>query len=534
MKTVFVTGGVVSSLGKGLAAASLGTLLESRGLRVTMQKLDPYLNVDPGTMSPYQHGEVYVLNDGAETDLDLGHYERFTGCVLGRRNNLTSGQVYETVLARERRGDYLGKTVQVIPHVTDEIKSRIHELAVKGDADIAIIEIGGTTGDIEGLPFLEAIRQYLLEVGEGNAILIHVTLVPFIKAAGELKTKPTQQSVAKLREIGLQPKAVVARSEYPLDDDVREKLSLFCNVPKRAVIEALDVPHSIYEFPLMLQKEGLDTVVCEALRLETPPAQMADWEKFVERVVRPRKRVSIAVVGKYIELQDAYKSIYESLTHGGAAHDCGIDLVLVDAEDLEVEGGPEKHLRGVAGILVPGGFGDRGVEGKIAAVRYARESRTPYLGICLGMQVAVVEFARNVCNLERADSTEFNPDTPHPVIYLMEEQKDVTDKGATMRLGSYPCVLQENTVTRRLYGTEEIAERHRHRYEFNMKYRESLEQQGLVVSGTSPDGTLAEVVELRDHPWFVACQFHPEFRSRPRAAHPLFKGFVGAALAHVA
>ncbi len=534
MKTVFVTGGVVSSLGKGLAAASLGTLLESRGLRVTMQKLDPYLNVDPGTMSPYQHGEVYVLNDGAETDLDLGHYERFTSCVLSRRNNLTSGQVYETVLARERRGDYLGKTVQVIPHVTDEIKSRIHELAAKGDADVAIIEIGGTTGDIEGLPFLEAIRQYLLEVGEGNAVLIHVTLVPFIKAAGELKTKPTQQSVAKLREIGLQPKAVVARSEYPLDDDVREKLSLFCNVPKRAVIEALDVPHSIYEFPLMLQKEGLDTVVCEALRLEAQPAQMADWEKFVERVVRPRKRVSIAVVGKYIELQDAYKSIYESLTHAGAAHDCGIDLVLVDAEDLEVEGGPEKHLRGVAGILVPGGFGDRGVEGKIAAARYARESLTPYLGICLGMQVAVVEFARNVCNLERADSTEFNPDTPHPVIYLMEEQKDVTDKGATMRLGSYPCALRENTTARRLYGAEEIAERHRHRYEFNMKYREPLEQHGLVVSGTSPDGTLAEVVELRDHPWFVACQFHPEFRSRPRMAHPLFKGFVGAALAHVA
>lgn len=532
MKTVFVTGGVVSSLGKGLAAASLGTLLESRGLRVTMQKLDPYLNVDPGTMSPYQHGEVYVLNDGAETDLDLGHYERFTSCVLGRRNNLTSGQVYETVLARERRGDYLGKTVQVIPHVTDEIKSRIHELA-SADADVAIIEIGGTTGDIEGLPFLEAIRQYLLEVGEGNAMLIHVTLVPFIRAAGELKTKPTQQSVAKLREIGLQPKAVVARSEYPLDDDVREKLSLFCNVPKRAVIEALDVPNSIYEFPLMLQKEGLDTVVCEALRLETPPAQMADWAKFVERVVRPRKRVSIAVVGKYIELQDAYKSIYESLTHAGAAHDCGIDLVLVDAEDLEVEGGPEKHLRGVAGILVPGGFGDRGVEGKIAAVRYARESCTPYLGICLGMQVAVVEFARNVCNLERADSTEFDPETPHPVIYLMEEQKDVTDKGATMRLGSYPCVLRTNSIAHQLYGALEVSERHRHRYEFNMKYREELEKRGLVVSGTSPDATLVELIELSNHPWFVACQFHPEFRSRPRSPHPLFRGFVGASLSHV-
>ena len=533
MKTVFVTGGVVSSLGKGLAAASLGTLLESRGLSVTMQKLDPYLNVDPGTMSPYQHGEVYVLDDGAETDLDLGHYERFTNCVLGRRNNLTSGQVYETVLARERRGDYLGKTVQVIPHVTDEIKSRIHELSAKGDADVAIIEIGGTTGDIEGLPFLEAIRQYLLEVGEGNAMLIHVTLVPFIRAAGELKTKPTQQSVAKLREIGLQPKAVVARTEYPLDDDVREKLSLFCNVPKRAIIEARDVEHSIYEYPLMLQKEGLDSVVCEALRLETPPAQMADWEKFVERVVRPRKRVSIAVVGKYIELQDAYKSIYESLTHAGAAHDCGIDLVLVDAEDLEVAGGPEKHLRGVAGILVPGGFGDRGVEGKIAAVRYARESKTPYLGICLGMQVAVVEFARNVCGLDHADSTEFDPETPNPVIYLMEEQKDVTRKGATMRLGSYPCVLRKNSVAHQVYGTMEVSERHRHRYEFNMKFRDAVEEKGMVLSGTSPDGALVEVVELANHPWFVACQFHPEFRSKPRAPHPLFKGLIAAALAHM-
>jgi CTP synthase len=533
MKTIFVTGGVVSSLGKGLAAASLGTLLESRGLRVTMQKLDPYLNVDPGTMSPYQHGEVYVLNDGAETDLDLGHYERFTNCVLSRHNNLTSGQVYETVLARERRGDYLGKTVQVIPHVTDEIKSRIHELAAKGDADVAIIEIGGTTGDIEGLPFLESIRQYLLEAGETNAMLIHVTLVPFIKAAGELKTKPTQQSVAKLREIGLQPKVLIARTEYPLADDVREKLSLFSNVPKRAVIEARDVAHTIYELPLMLQQEGLDTVVCDALHLVTPPARMEDWVKFVERVVRPRKRVSIAVVGKYIELQDAYKSIYESLTHAGAAHDCGIDLVLVDAEELEGEGAAEAQLRGVAGILVPGGFGDRGVEGKIAAARYARESRTPFFGICLGMQVAVVEFARNVCKLAGADSTEFDLQSPHPVIYLMEDQKEVTEKGATMRLGAYPCVLRRNTITHQLYGTAEIEERHRHRYEFNMDYRAILEERGLVLSGTSPDGSLVEVVELSSHPWFVACQFHPEFRSKPRAPHPLFRGFVAAALSHV-
>ncbi len=531
MKTIFVTGGVVSSLGKGLAAASLGTLLESRGLRVTMGKLDPYLNVDPGTMSPYQHGEVYVLDDGAETDLDLGHYERFTNCVLGRRNNLTSGQVYESVLARERRGDYLGKTVQVIPHVTDEIKARIRELAAQGDVDVAIVEIGGTTGDIEGLPFLESIRQYLLEVGESNALLIHVTLVPFIKAAGELKTKPTQQSVAKLREIGLTPKVIIARTEYPLDDEVREKLSLFSNVPKRAVIEARDVEHTIYELPLMLQKEGLDQVVCEALQLEPPPARMDDWARFVERVVRPRQRVKIAVVGKYIELQDAYKSIYESLTHAGAAHDCGVDLVLVDAEDLEVEGGPEKHLHGVAGILVPGGFGDRGIEGKIAAARFARETGTPYLGICLGMQVAVIEFARHVCGLPQADSTEFAPETPAPVIYLMEDQRAVTEKGATMRLGASPCVLREGTVARQVYGRSPIAERHRHRYEFNMKFRESMERAGLIVAGTSPDGTLAEIIELRDHPWFVACQFHPEFRSRPREPHPLFRGFVAAALA---
>lgn len=532
MKTVFVTGGVVSSLGKGLAAASLGTLLESRGLRVTMGKLDPYLNVDPGTMSPYQHGEVYVLNDGAETDLDLGHYERFTNCVLSRRNSMSSGQVYENVLARERRGDYLGKTVQVIPHVTDEIKSRIRELSAQNNSDVAIIEIGGTTGDIEGLPFLESIRQYLLEVGEDNALLIHVTLVPFIKAAGELKTKPTQQSVAKLREIGLQPKVVIARSEYPLDDDLRGKLSMFCNVPKRAVIEALDVPHSIYEFPLMLQKEGLDTAVCEALRLDTEPAQMADWSDFVQRVVHPRRRATIAVVGKYIELQDAYKSIYESLTHAGAANDCGIDLVLVDAADLEEEDGACRHLRNADGILVPGGFGDRGIEGKIVAARHARTTGAPYFGICLGMQVAVVEFARGVCGRSKADSAEFDPATPDPVIYLMEEQEGVTDKGATMRLGSYPCVLRKDSLAHRLYGAVKIEERHRHRYEFNMKYQDEMEKHGLIISGTSPDGTLAEIIELRDHPWFVACQFHPEFRSRPRAAHPLFEGFVAAALKH--
>ncbi len=531
MKYVFVTGGVVSSLGKGLAAASLGTLLESRGLKVVMQKLDPYLNVDPGTMSPYQHGEVYVLADGAETDLDLGHYERFTGCVLSRRNNLTSGQVYETVLARERRGDYLGKTVQVIPHVTDEIKARIHELGEDSSTDVALIEIGGTTGDIEGLPFLEAIRQFMLEAGEGNSLLIHVTLVPFIKAAGELKTKPTQQSVAKLREIGLHPRILLCRTEYPLGTEVREKLALFSNVPPKAVIEARDVSHSIYELPLMLQAEGLDDVVCEALHLPAGVAEMAGWRKFVDRLVRPRKRVSIAVVGKYIELQDAYKSIYESLTHAAASHDCGIDQVLVDAEALE-DGGAERHLHGVAGILVPGGFGDRGVEGKIAAVRYARETRTPYLGICLGMQCAVIEFARNVCGLHAADSTEFNPDTPHPVIYIMDDQKDVLQKGATMRLGAYPAHLRKNTLAHQVYGRMEVSERHRHRYEFNPAYREMMEDKGLVVAGTSPDGGLVELIELRNHPWFLACQFHPEFQSKPNSPHPLFRGFVAACLAH--
>ncbi len=531
MKYIFVTGGVVSSLGKGLAAASLGTLLEHRGLRVTLQKLDPYLNVDPGTMNPFQHGEVYVLADGAETDLDLGHYERFTNCVLTRSNNLTSGQVYETVLQKERRGDYLGKTVQVIPHVTDEIKGRIRELGEKAGGDIIITEIGGTTGDIEGLPFLEAIRQFILEVGPENAIIMHVTLVPFIKAAGELKTKPTQQSIAKLREIGLQPQVLICRTEMPLDTDVRQKLSLYCNLPLEAVIEAGDVEYTIYEAPLNLQAEGLDTVVCKLLRLDTPEPDMSDWRKFVQRVIAPKKRVRIAIVGKYIELQDAYKSIYESLTHAGASHDCGIDLVLVDAEDIENEG-PEKYLKGVAGVLVPGGFGDRGVEGKVEAVRYSRESRTPFLGLCLGMQVATIEFARNVCGLEGANSTEFDPASPHPVICMLEEQKDITDKGGSMRLGTWPTLLAENTLARQIYGRPEILERHRHRYEFNMSYREMMEKRGFVIAGTSPEGDLVELIELSTHPWFVACQYHPEFQSKPNAPHPLFRGFISASLAH--
>jgi CTP synthase len=531
MKYIFVTGGVVSSLGKGLAAASLGTLLEHRGLKVVLMKLDPYLNVDPGTMNPFQHGEVYVLADGAETDLDLGHYERFTNCILTRANNITSGQVYETVLANERRGDYLGKTVQVIPHITDEIKRRIRDLGQSSGADVLIAEIGGTTGDIEGLPFLEAIRQFILEAGIGNSLVMHVTLVPFIKAAGELKTKPTQQSVAKLREIGLQPHVLICRTEQPIDAEVRQKLSLYCNVPIEAVIEGSDVEHTIYEAPLNLQDEGLDEYVCRALNLQGNPPDMADWKKFVQRVVHPKKSVRIAVVGKYIELQDAYKSIYESLTHAAAANDCAADLVLVDAEDLEKEGA-DKYLRGVAGVLVPGGFGDRGIEGKIAASRFARESRTPYLGLCLGMQIATIEFARNVCGLEHANSTEFDPKTPHPVICILEDQKDVTTKGASMRLGMWPTHLGKNTLAHQVYGRPETSERHRHRYEFNMDYREQMEKKGFVIAGTSPDGTLVELVELQNHPWYLACQYHPEFQSKPNASHPLFKGFIAACLAH--
>ncbi|MEO6848655.1 MAG: CTP synthase [Chthoniobacterales bacterium] len=531
MKYIFVTGGVISSLGKGLAAASLGTLLEQRGIKVVLQKLDPYLNVDPGTMNPFQHGEVYVLADGAETDLDLGHYERFTNCVLTRENNITSGQVYETVLSKERRGDYLGKTVQVIPHITDEIKGRIRNLGEGSGADVLICEIGGTTGDIEGLPFLEAIRQFTLEVGLGNAIIMHVTLIPFIRAAGELKTKPTQQSVAKLREIGLQPHVLICRTEHALDQEVRQKLALYCNVSLDAVIEARDVENSIYESPLMLQEEGLDDIVCRSLGFPQKSADMTEWTKYVQRVVNPKRRVKVAVVGKYIDLQDAYKSIYESLTHAGAANDCGVDLVLVDAEDIENDGA-EKYLQGVAGVLVPGGFGDRGAEGKILATKFARETRTPYLGLCLGMQIATIEFARNVCGLEKANSTEFDPETPHPVIGILEEQKDVTSKGASMRLGTWPCKIEENTLAHKIYGSTEVQERHRHRYEFNQNYREQMASQGFVISGTSPDGTLVELIEIKNHPWFLACQFHPEFRSKPNAPHPLFKGFITACLAH--
>jgi CTP synthase len=532
MKYIFVTGGVVSSLGKGLAAASLGTLLEARGLRVVFQKFDPYLNVDPGTMNPFQHGEVYVLNDGAETDLDLGHYERFTNCVLSRHNNLTSGQVYESVILKERRGDYLGKTVQVIPHVTDVIKDRIRELSDASKYDIVITEIGGTTGDIEGLPFLEAIRQFILEVGAENVINMHVTLVPYIKAAAELKTKPTQQSVAKLREIGLQPQVLICRTEKPLDRDVRQKLSMFCSVSEKAVIEARDVEHTVYEYPLMLHAEGLDQLVCDLLHLKTRQPDLTDWRKFVERVVSPKKRVKIAVVGKYIDLQDAYKSIYESLTHAAASQDCGIDLKLVDAESLE--DGLEGQLKDIAGILIPGGFGERGVEGKTRAARYAREHKIPYLGLCLGMQVATIEFARNVCGIEKANSTEFDKGAREPVISLLEEQRGVKNKGASMRLGTWPTKIVEGTLAKKIYGDSEVMERHRHRYEFNMKYRDQMAKKGFVISGTSPDGTLAELIELRDHPYFVGCQYHPEFQSKPNKPHPLFKGFIQACLAHQA
>jgi CTP synthase len=528
MKYIFVTGGVVSSLGKGLTAASLGTLLENRGLKVTLQKFDPYLNVDPGTMSPFQHGEVYVLDDGAETDLDLGHYERFTNTKLTRKNNLTSGQVYARVLERERRGDYLGKTVQVIPHVTDEIKLRIRELAESTKADVLITEIGGTTGDIEGLPFLEAIREFALEVGYSNAVFIHVTYVPFIKTAGELKTKPTQQSVAKLREIGITPHLVVCRCERPLSKEIRQKISLFCNVPFEGVIEEKDVDHTIYEVPLMLQRERTDDLVCQLLRLDVPAANMSHWQDILRKLIAPQNRVRIGVVGKYIGLQDAYKSVYEAISHGGIANDCGIELERIEAEQIEKEGA-ERLLKGLGGVLVPGGFGERGVQGKIMAARYAREHKLPYLGLCLGMQIATIEFARNVLHLEGAHSTEFDKGSPHPVIAMLEEQKGIMNMGGTMRLGAQPVQLKVGTRAARLYSAFVANERHRHRYEFNNNYREMFEQAGFIFSGTSPNGELVELIELRDHPFFVACQFHPEFQSKPNAPHPLFRGFIAAA-----
>jgi len=527
MKYIFVTGGVVSSLGKGLTSAALGALLEQRGLKVRLQKFDPYLNVDPGTMSPFQHGEVYVLNDGAETDLDLGHYERFTSGELTRLNNLTSGKVYETVLAKERRGDYLGATVQVIPHVTNVIKERIHAGGGE-DVDVLITELGGTIGDIEGLPFLEAMRQFALEVGRGDVLFLHCTLLPYLKAAGELKTKPSQQSVAKLREIGIQCDILVCRTEEPMTNEMRQKLSLFCNVPVKAVIEEIDVETSIYELPLALKAENIDDLVVDHLGLDAPDSDMKVWHDVVRRLKAPSHKVEIGVVGKYIELQDAYKSVYESIIHAGIANDTNVRIVRIDAEDIEND--PGKHLATLDGILIPGGFGDRGTEGKIATAKFAREHDIPYFGLCLGMQIAVIDFARNVAGLEDANSTEFDPKTPHPVIDIMEDQKDLTTKGGNMRLGACPCELAEDSFSFHAYGRKDIQERHRHRYEFNNTYREQLVKAGLRIGGINPERDLVEIVEIPEHAWFVAVQFHPEFQSKPNAAHPLFANFIAAAL----
>jgi len=527
-KYIFITGGVVSSLGKGITAASLGHLLINRGLSIRMLKMDPYLNVDPGTMSPYQHGEVYVTDDGAETDLDLGHYERFTGQATNRKSNFTAGRIYWDVLRKERRGDYLGHTIQMIPHITDEIISSIRSLDEKG-VDIVVAEIGGTVGDIEGLTFMEAIRQIGLEDGSDNVMYIHMTYVPFIKAAGEVKTKPSQQSVARLREIGILPDVLICRSEVPLVEEVRRKLSLFCNVPYDAVIEEQDVQHTIYEVPLVLSEQGLDELVMVHFRMAKPPSKMNSWRRMVEIVKNPRANIKIGVVGKYSELQDAYKSLYEAISHGGISHQVSVEIIKIAAEDIEA-GRAQQQLKDVAGILVPGGFGSRGVEGKIMAIKYARENDVPFLGICLGLQCAVIEFARHVCGLAGAHTTEIAKDTPHPVVCLMEEQETVVDLGATMRLGTWPCTLKNDSKARAAYGDETIHERHRHRYEVNNAFRKNLEDKGLILSGLSPDGHLVEIVELADHPWFVATQFHPELKSQPMLPHPLFRDFIGAAV----
>lgn len=527
MKYIFITGGVVSSLGKGLTSGALGALLEQRGLTTRIQKFDPYLNVDPGTMSPFQHGEVYVLDDGAETDLDLGHYERFTSGKLSRFNNLTSGQIYESVIRKERRGDYLGKTVQVIPHVTNEIKDRIY--AAGEGVNVLITEIGGTIGDIEGLPFTEAMRQFASEVGKANVLFIHMTLLPSLRAAGELKTKPTQQSVAKLREIGIQPDILICRTEQTMTEEIREKLSLFCSVPREAVIEEMDVAHSIYELPHMLKKEGLDKLVTRFLGLDAPAPKQDEWEEVVHRLLNPKHKVRVGMVGKYMDLQDSYLSVNESLVHGGIRNDCAVEVIHIDAEDIERDG-PEAHLSELNGILVPGGFGDRGTEGKVLASKYAREQGIPYFGLCLGMQIAVIDFARNVLGLENANSEEFDEETPDPVIHIMDDQKDLKDKGATMRLGACPCSLKKDSFAYAAYGKEEISERHRHRFEFNNSYRKDLESAGLIVSGANPDRDLVEIVEVQNHPWFVGVQFHPEFQSKPNKAHPLFASFIEASL----
>jgi CTP synthase len=528
-KYIFITGGVVSSLGKGIASASIGKLLESRGLKVTLIKCDPYINVDPGTMNPYQHGEVYVTEDGAETDLDLGHYERFTNAVLGKDNNITTGKIYYSVISKERKGDYLGKTVQIIPHITDEIKDSIRRVSRGKRIDIVIVEIGGTVGDIEGLPFLEAIRQLILEEGRRNAISIHVTLVPFIKSASEIKTKPTQHSVGTLREIGIQPDILLCRSERALTKEAKEKIALFCNVNKEAVVQAVDV-ETVYEVPVHFSKEKLDELILELLDMKRRTHDLSRWQKeVINRIKHPKKKTKIAVVGKYIVLQDAYKSIYEALVHGGIANNAKVDIKRVDSEDISHHGA-NKYLKDVGGILVPGGFGYRGIEGKIQAIKFARENKIPYFGICLGMQTAVIEFARNVCGLKGANSTEFNKNTSHPVICLQEEQKKIKIKGATMRLGRYACKLKEGTNSYKAYQKNIVYERHRHRYEFNNNYKKIMQEKGIVFAAIYPSKNLVEIVELKDHPWFVACQFHPEFKSKPDSAHPLFREFVRATL----
>ncbi|WP_457578050.1 CTP synthase [Desulfomarina sp.] len=536
-KFIFVTGGVLSSLGKGLASAAIGALLESRGLTVTFQKLDPYINVDPGTMNPFQHGEVYVTDDGAETDLDMGHYERYTNAVMNQKNNYTSGRIYYSVIMKERRGEYLGGTVQVIPHITDEIKAAV--LQLDGSVDVAIIEIGGTVGDIEGLPFIEAIRQLRGDLGKEYSLYIHLTLVPYIKTAGEVKTKPTQHSVRELRADGIQPDILVCRTEVPLEDSLKAKIALFCNVAPDAVITAIDVD-TIYELPLYLHREGLDGKILELLNIWTGQPNIEPWKELVHNIKNPQNEVTIAITGKYVDLTESYKSLHEALVHGGLANHTRVNLKYISAEDLESKNAASL-LEGCSGILVPGGFGKRGVEGKIKAINFARENKIPFFGICLGMQLAVVEFARNVLKLAKANSVEMDATTPDPVIFLIKEWFDYrtnelqvrdeeSDMGGTLRLGAYPCVLKKKTNSFRAYGTEEISERHRHRYEFNNDYRDELEKNGLVVSGTSPDNNLVEIVEIEDHPWFLGCQFHPEFKSKPMKPHPLFRDFISAAL----
>lgn len=528
-KYIFITGGVVSSLGKGIASSSIGKLLESEGLKVTIMKFDPYLNVDPGTMNPWQHGEVYVTEDGAETDLDLGHYERFTKAPIGDDNSVTSGKIYNNVIEKERRGEYLGATVQVIPHITDEIKRRIKTVYRGKKFDVVICEIGGTVGDIEGLPFLEAIRQFQQEVGKNNVIFIHLTLIPYLKSAQELKTKPTQHSVNKLREIGIQPDIILCRCEGKLPLKSKEKISLFCNVEKEAVVEAPDVD-CIYEVPLVYKKGGLDRIIRQKLSLKEGKNDLKEWkQKVVDVALHPKKKVKIAVVGKYIQLQDAYKSIYEALRHGGIANDCQIDIKKVDSQELN-KGSLKRIFKDVKGILVPGGFGVRGIEGKINAIKYARENNIPFLGICLGMQCAVIDFARNVCNLKKANSTEFNRKTKYPVISLLEEQKKIKSLGGTMRLGAYSCTLKKGSLSFKAYKKKVIYERHRHRYEFNNKYSKLMEKNGLRIAGVHKNKNLVEIIELKNHPWFVASQFHPEFKSKPDKAHPLFINFVKAAI----